>query len=105
MPKIGAILLFLLLISVASPALADVCTDNLGAASASFRAARLKLAALEGASDEEICNALHEYIDVAKAARVVFDQCLMGADREEMVRDADRSISELEPAMRLLCGN
>jgi len=105
LPTIGAVSLSFLLASFASSALADVCTDNLGAASASFRAARLKLVALEGASDKETCKALHDYIDIAKAARVVFDRCLTGTDREEMLKDANASISEFEPAMQLLCGD
>jgi len=89
-------------ISSFSPA-SDFCTDNLDAAVGSLRAARLELGELENASDQELCQGLKRYVVVTKAARVVFEQCLTGTLREEMLGDADASTADIGGSLPILC--
>jgi hypothetical protein len=88
---------------VSSAAAAGPCDDNLNAAVSSLRSVRLELERLEGAPVDQVCEALGRYLEVLAAARIVFDQCLTGALRTEMVRDADASLARVSPGFRASC--
>ena len=82
---------------------AAFCDDNLGRATASIRSSRLRLMQVEGASNAEVCAALRHYVDVMKAARVVFDRCLTGRLRRDLLADGDASLARLESTLPILC--
>jgi phosphoribosylanthranilate isomerase len=93
-------------VSLATPVTVEsaaFCADNLEQATASIQSSRLRLIQLEGASNAEVCAALHRHVDVLKAARVVFVQCLTGPLRRDLFADADASLAHLESTLPILC--